>query len=123
MSLISFNESKFSVFVLSFLLELSSLFTSFSLSFKSIIFSSSGIEILDLWEGKLKIKHLGSLSEKNSPYIIAELSANHNGSLERALKSIKAAKEAGANALVSGSTIFRENQGDLKKNIGILRTN
>ena len=33
------------------------------------------------------------------------------------------AKEAGANVLVSGSTIFRENQGDLKKNIGILRTN
>jgi len=25
--------------------------------------------------------------------------------------------------LVSGSTIFKENQGDLKKNIGILRTN
>ena len=33
------------------------------------------------------------------------------------------AKEAGANILVSGSTIFRENQGDLKKNIGILRSN
>ena len=33
------------------------------------------------------------------------------------------AKKAGANILVSGSTIFNENQGDLKKNIGILRTN
>ena len=33
------------------------------------------------------------------------------------------AKEAGANILVSGSTIFKENQGDLKKNIGILRSN
>tara|TARA_B100001559_G_scaffold310767_1_gene306496 strand:- start:443 stop:991 length:549 start_codon:yes stop_codon:yes gene_type:complete len=33
------------------------------------------------------------------------------------------AKQAGANILVSGSTIFKENQGDLKKNIGILRTN
>ena len=32
------------------------------------------------------------------------------------------AKKAGANILVSGSTIFKENQGDLKKNIGILRT-
>ena len=32
-------------------------------------------------------------------------------------------KKAGANVLVSGSTIFKENQGDLKKNIGILRTN
>ena len=33
------------------------------------------------------------------------------------------AKKAGANVLVSGSTIFKENQGDLRKNIGILRTN
>jgi len=31
------------------------------------------------------------------------------------------AKKAGANVLVSGSTIFKENQGDLKKNIEILR--
>ena len=31
------------------------------------------------------------------------------------------AKEAGANILVSGSTIFKENQGNLKKNIEILR--
>ena len=33
------------------------------------------------------------------------------------------AKDAGANILVSGSTIFRENKGDLKKNIEILRNN
>ena len=33
------------------------------------------------------------------------------------------AKEAGANILVSGSTIFKENQGNLKKNIEILRKN
>ena len=33
------------------------------------------------------------------------------------------AKEAGANVLVSGSTVFKENQGNLEKNIGILRTN
>ena len=32
-------------------------------------------------------------------------------------------KKAGANVLVSGSTIFKENQGDLEKNIGILRKN
>ena len=31
------------------------------------------------------------------------------------------AKKAGANILVSGSTIFKENEGDLKKNIEILR--
>ena len=33
------------------------------------------------------------------------------------------AKNAGANILVSGSTVFRENKGDLKKNIEILRNN
>ena len=33
------------------------------------------------------------------------------------------AKEAGANILVSGSTVFKENQGNLKKNIEILRKN
>ena len=33
------------------------------------------------------------------------------------------AKDAGANILVSGSTIFKENKGDLKKNIEILRHN
>ena len=31
------------------------------------------------------------------------------------------AKKAGANIIVSGSTIFKENQGDLKKNIEILK--
>ena len=33
------------------------------------------------------------------------------------------AKNAGANIIVSGSTIFKENMGDLKKNIEILRNN
>ncbi len=32
-------------------------------------------------------------------------------------------KKAGANIIVSGSTIFKENKGDLKKNIEILRKN
>ena len=30
---------------------------------------------------------------------------------------------AGANVLVSGSTIFKQNNGDLKKNISLLRSN
>ena len=32
-------------------------------------------------------------------------------------------KDAGANILVSGSTVFKENKGDLRKNIEILRNN
>jgi ribulose-phosphate 3-epimerase len=35
----------------------------------------------------------------------------------------KKAKDYGANILVSGSTIFKENNGDLKKNIKLLRSN
>ena len=35
----------------------------------------------------------------------------------------KTVKEAGVNILVSGSTIFKENNGDLKKNIELLRNN
>ena len=34
----------------------------------------------------------------------------------------KMAKEAGVNILVSGTTIFKENNGDLKKNIQLLKT-
>lgn len=34
-----------------------------------------------------------------APYIIAELSANHNGKLERALETIEAAKKCGADAV------------------------
>ena len=35
----------------------------------------------------------------------------------------KKVKDCGANILVSGSTVFKENNGDLKKNIELLRTN
>lgn len=37
--------------------------------------------------------------QKDGTFIIAELSANHNGNLQTALDSIKAAKECGANAI------------------------
>ena len=37
--------------------------------------------------------------EKDGVYIIAELSANHNGNLQNALDTIRAAKEIGANAI------------------------
>ena len=37
-------------------------------------------------------------------------------------ENCKTVKEAGANILVSGSTIFKENSGNLKKNIDLLRS-
>jgi len=39
------------------------------------------------------------ISNEHKPYIIAELSANHNGNIQRAFDSILAAKEAGADAV------------------------
>lgn len=39
------------------------------------------------------------IGKNHPPYIIAEISANHNGSIERALETIKAAYENGANAI------------------------
>ena len=39
------------------------------------------------------------INSSNPPYIIAEVSANHNGNIEKAKKCITAAKSAGAHAL------------------------
>ena len=40
-----------------------------------------------------------NISTEHKPFIIAELSANHNQSLERALKLVKKAAESGADAV------------------------
>lgn len=39
------------------------------------------------------------ISENHKPYVIAEISANHNGSIERAKQSIEMAANAGADAI------------------------
>ena len=39
------------------------------------------------------------ISKDSKPYIIAEMSANHNGSLKNAKKLVEAAKYAGADAI------------------------
>ena len=39
------------------------------------------------------------ISENHKPYVIAEISANHNGSIERAKQSIEMAAKAGADAI------------------------
>ena len=64
-----------------------------------------------------KIKELKNIQkEKNADFDI-EIDGGIN------FENCSKAKNAGANILVSGSTIFKENNGDLKKNIEILRNN
>ena len=38
------------------------------------------------------------INKNNPPYIIAEMSANHNGNIDNAYKIIDMAKQCGANA-------------------------
>ncbi len=62
-----------------------------------------------------KLKELKKIIEKEKYNIDLEIDGGIN------FQNSKAVKEAGANILVSGSTIFKENSGDLKKNINLLR--
>ena len=68
----------------------------------------------EVLEKTRKLKEL--ISEKNFNVDI-EIDGGIN------FENCSKAKDAGANILVSGSTIFKENKGDLKKNIEILRNN
>ena len=64
-----------------------------------------------------KLKKLKQIINKKGLGIDIEIDGGIN------FENCTLAKEAGANILVSGSTIFKENKGDLKKNIEILRKN
>ena len=64
-----------------------------------------------------KTKAVRELIDKNSLNVDVEIDGGIN------FENCAKAKNAGANILVSGSTIFKENKGDLKKNIEILRNN
>ena len=64
-----------------------------------------------------KTKILKEIIEKKKLNVDIEIDGGIN------FDNCSKAKEAGANILVSGSTIFKENKGDLKKNIEILRNN
>ena len=64
-----------------------------------------------------KTRKIKQLVDKNKLKVEIEIDCGIN------FENCTEAKKAGANVLVSGSTIFKENQGDLKKNIGILRSN
>ena len=64
-----------------------------------------------------KTRTVRELINKNSLNVDVEIDGGIN------FENCSKAKNAGANILVSGSTIFKENKGDLKKNIEILRNN
>ena len=64
-----------------------------------------------------KLKELKNIIEKKNLNVDLEIDGGIN------FENSKIAKEAGANILVSGSTIFKKNNGDLKKNINLLRQN
>jgi len=64
-----------------------------------------------------KLKELKKIIEKEKLNVDLEIDGGIN------FENSKIAKEAGANILVSGSTIFKKNNGDLKKNINLLRQN
>ena len=64
-----------------------------------------------------KLKELKKIIDQKKYNVDLEIDGGIN------FQNSKAAKEAGANILVSGSTIFKENSGDLKKNMNLLREN
>ena len=64
-----------------------------------------------------KLTELKKIIEKEKLNVDLEIDGGIN------FENSKTAKEAGANILVSGSTIFKKNNGDLKKNINLLRQN
>jgi ribulose-phosphate 3-epimerase len=68
-------------------------------------------EVLD------KMKKLRILVDQKKLDIDIEIDGGIN------FNNSKKAKEFGANILVSGSTVFKENEGNLKKNIQLLRSN
>ena len=63
-----------------------------------------------------KVKEVKEIKEKNNYQFDIEVDGGINFS------NYQSVIEAGANILVSGTTIFKENKGDLKKNIEILKT-
>ena len=64
-----------------------------------------------------KTKTIRDLIDKQNLTVDVEIDGGIN------FENCSKAKDAGANILVSGSTVFKENKGDLKKNIEILRNN
>ena len=67
-------------------------------------------------EGLLKIKELKKIQNEKKIKFDIEIDGGIN------FENSKIAIEAGANILVSGTTIFKSNNGDIKKNIELLKS-
>ena len=67
-------------------------------------------EVLD------KVKRLKDIKSKNNKNFDIEIDGGIN------FENYKLAIEAGANILVSGTTVFKSNNGDIKKNIELLKS-
>jgi len=63
-----------------------------------------------------KVKKLKTIRENNNFNYDIEIDGGIN------FENSKSAIEAGANILVSGTTIFKSNDGDIKKNIELLKS-
>ena len=63
-----------------------------------------------------KLKKLKEITSNKNLKIDLEIDGGIN------FENCKSAIDAGANVLVSGSTVFKQNNGDLKKNISLLRS-
>ena len=64
-----------------------------------------------------KVKDIKKIISKRKLNIDLEIDGGIN------FENSKLVKDAGANILVSGSTVFQQNSGNLKKNISLLRSN
>ena len=67
-------------------------------------------EVLD------KVKKLKDIESKNNMNLDIEIDGGIN------FDNCQLAIEAGANILVSGTTVFKSNNGDIKKNINLLKS-
>ena len=63
-----------------------------------------------------KVKDLTAIKEDKGMKFDIEIDGGIN------FENSKAAIKAGANILVSGTTIFKDNNGDIKRNIELLRS-
>ena len=87
-----------------------------NISILSLLLSCETPQKKEIEEVLNKTKKIRELIDKKNLKTEIEIDGGIN------FDNSKLAIEAGVNILVSGTTIFKQNEGDLKKNIQLLRT-